>query len=526
MKADASNEQCFIADVDAFEFIAHDVGKVVQTMEDWLAQLSASLQSNRFTCDGLNAKSALAMQADAVNAALQDSVQTWTREWVSLEPAKTLAETFDDKVLLLVFGKFNAGKSSFCNLIAERFASYGKAVEYFYLEGGRIVETPEPFKEGVTETTARLQGVRLAGKLVLLDTPGLHSVTPENAALTQRFTDSADGVLWLTSSTSPGQVQELDELGRELHRNKPLLPVVTRSDVYEEDEIDGEIRKFLRNKTARNRAEQEADIETRAKEKLVAMDVAAELLKTPVSISSHLAREQGQTRAAMTDAGFERLYAALLEIVEPVLAYKRRKQAEVLLHHLEENVMGALCSEVSSLLGKLRASSDAAISSIGRQQEQLANAVWRSVMPTLPELLEKHSAARDVNAILVSVSRTIAEAFSQEAAKRLCDYDVELHRSPDEFEFDKAISFEDIVIERTGPDGYRREIVGVDYQRLHAALSEAIRDHILRLARGVASQCEHSLKHLMQRAHSLETLLQTHEKDLLGLKRSLRSEFA
>ncbi|WP_250530521.1 dynamin family protein, partial [Caballeronia sp. ATUFL_F1_KS4A] len=78
-----------------------------------------------------------------------------------------------------------------------------------------------------------LQGVRLAGKLVLVDTPGLHSVTPENAVLTQRFTDSADGVLWLTSSTSPGQVQELDELGRELHRNKPLLPVVTRSDVYE-----------------------------------------------------------------------------------------------------------------------------------------------------------------------------------------------------------------------------------------------------------------------------------------------------
>jgi hypothetical protein len=29
----------------------------------------------------------------------------------------------------------------------------------------------------------------------MLDTPGLHSVTPENAALTQRFTDSADGVL-------------------------------------------------------------------------------------------------------------------------------------------------------------------------------------------------------------------------------------------------------------------------------------------------------------------------------------------
>nr|WP_187630813.1 hypothetical protein [Paraburkholderia sp. UCT31] len=41
-------------------------------------------------------------------------------------------------------------------------------------------------------------------------------MTPDNAALTRRFTDSADGVLWLTSSTLPGQVQELDELVREL----------------------------------------------------------------------------------------------------------------------------------------------------------------------------------------------------------------------------------------------------------------------------------------------------------------------
>ncbi|MFX6899715.1 hypothetical protein ABTH92_21315, partial [Acinetobacter baumannii] len=79
--------------------------------------------------------------------------------------------------------------------------------------------------------------------------PGLHSATGENAALTQRFLDSADAVLWLTSSTSPGQVQELDELARELRRGKPLLPVLTRSDVIDEDEVDGRIVKCLRNKS-------------------------------------------------------------------------------------------------------------------------------------------------------------------------------------------------------------------------------------------------------------------------------------
>ncbi|WZB70189.1 hypothetical protein WJ968_31750 [Achromobacter xylosoxidans] len=113
-------------------------------------------------------------------------------------------------------------------------------------------------------------------------------------ALTQRFLDSADGVLWLSSSTSPGQVQELDELARELRRSKPLLPVVTRSDFIEEDEVDGAIVKCLRNKTGPNRALQEADVYERAKEKLLSLGVAPQLLSAPLSVSVHVARAQGK----------------------------------------------------------------------------------------------------------------------------------------------------------------------------------------------------------------------------------------
>ncbi|MFX9038805.1 hypothetical protein ABTN43_19465, partial [Acinetobacter baumannii] len=86
----------------------------------------------------------------------------------------------------------------------------------------------------------------------------------ENAALTQKFIDSADGVLWLSSATSPGQVQELDALGRELKRHKPLFPVITRSDFVEEDEIDGELCAVLCNKNSEQRALQESDVLMRA----------------------------------------------------------------------------------------------------------------------------------------------------------------------------------------------------------------------------------------------------------------------
>ncbi|RAR48676.1 GTPase SAR1 family protein [Paraburkholderia unamae] len=524
MKADASQEQRFIAEVDAFEFVARDVEPILHALDAWLADLAGRLRDNALTCTGLKAQAEPATRADAINALMQASTQAWPRQWADLAPAQALADAFADKALLLVFGKFNAGKSSFCNFLADRFAAHGSAVDYFHLEAGRIVESPERFKEGATETTSRLQGVRPGDKLVLLDTPGLHSMTPENAALTQRFIDSADGVLWLTSSTSPGQVQELEDLGRELHRNKPLLPVLTRSDAYEEDEVNGELVKVLCNKSAHNRAQQEADVNARAREKLVAMGVNPALLKPPVSISAHVAREQGQTPVAMTEAGFERLYGALLDIIEPTLAYKRRKMAEILLHHLEENVLGVLCEAVLPRLAELGAASQAALDRLEQQEEEVANAVWRGVMPTLPGLLEKHSATRDVNAICNALTQSISETFSREANARLADYVITPDASLAPFSLDSDANFEDIVVDCTGADGPQREVVGVDYARLHAALGDAIQKHLRRLSRDSVEQCAAAIRRLVQAATQLEIALQSSERDLLDLKCKLRSD--
>jgi hypothetical protein len=524
MKADASHEQRFVTEVDGFEFTARDVEPMLHSLSDWLASLSAALRNNRLAHTGLKESGVLAKQTEAIDAVLRASVDTWSQQWANLKPAQALAGAFNDKALLLVFGKFNAGKSSFCNFLADRFVAHGRTVQYFHLDGGRIVETSERFKEGATETTARLQGVCLGEKLVLLDTPGLHSMTAENAALTARFTDSADGVLWLTSSTSPGQVQELDDLGRELHRNKPLLPVVTRSDAYDEDEVDGEIVSVLCNKTAQGRALQEADVKVRAEEKLVAMGVDTALLKPPVSISAHVAREQGQTPLAMSEAGFERLYGALLDIIEPTLAYKRRKMAEILLHHLEENVLGMLDGEVLPLLAELDVSSHAVLDRLEQQNEAIASAVWRSVMPTLPALLEQQTATRDVRAICHALSQSVFEHLAHEADRQLSDYDVAPEPSLAQIELENATGFEEIVIERSGANGPEREVVGIDYAHLHAELGRAVRKNLLCLSGDLVEQCRNSVGRLMESATRLKEALRSAERDLYTLKRTLRSE--
>jgi adenylate kinase family enzyme len=524
MKADVSHEQRFIAEVDAFDFTAQDIEALLRALNDWLAKLSADLQTPHLAWDGLQRHSALAGEASAINSLLGHSLQAWTQQWTSLEAAQQLADQFDDEALLLVFGKFNAGKSSFCNFLAERFAAHNRSVQYFHVDAGQLVETSECFKEGATETTSRLQGVRLGEKLVLLDTPGLHSVTPENAALTQRFTDSADGVLWLTSSTSPGQVQELDDLGRELHRNKPLLPVVTRSDVYEEDEVDGEIVKRLCNKPAQRRALQENDVRIRAEEKLLAMGVDVALLKSPVSISTYVAREEGQTPHALNEAGFERLFAGLLAITEPALAYKRRKQVEILLHHLEENILGTLQRDVLPLLAELNASAHVALALLEQQQEQITNAVWRGIAPTLPALLDAHASTRNVKALCNTLSQSIFEIFAREADPLLGDYVITPEVSLAQIKLDNDADFEDIVVGHPGASGDAREVAGIDYGRLHAALRQAIRECLLSLSGHAVQQCRASITRLTKLARHFEESLRAHEQQLLDLKREVRSE--
>ncbi|WP_043228320.1 GTPase, partial [Burkholderia glumae] len=275
MTALASEERRFIDAADGLAFGARDLSGLFDAFEAWLIDRQASLGEARLGCEGLREGSALAMQGAAIDAALQAAGQACSQPWASIEAAASLAGQFEDRAMLLVFGKFNAGKSSFCNFLADRFAAHGRTVRYFRVEAGRLVVTAGRFREGETETTAQLQGVYLGARLVLLDTPGLHSVTPDNAALTRRFIESADGVIWLTSSASPGQVQELDDLGLELHRGKPLLPVLTRSDEYEEDELDGRLVRRLANKSAARRALQEADVAARAADKLAALGVDA-----------------------------------------------------------------------------------------------------------------------------------------------------------------------------------------------------------------------------------------------------------
>src|SRR3546814_6922907 len=75
---------------------------------------------------------------------------------------------------------------------------------------------------------------------------------------------------------------------------------------------------------------------------------------------------------------------ALEELVTPALAYKRRKPAEVLLHHLQEHVQTPLEQRLFVELATLQNTLHAERVRMHACPSNVGKAVWRSVMPLLP----------------------------------------------------------------------------------------------------------------------------------------------
>lgn len=391
--------------IQATQSVSHsnDVSQSLVTIQRWQTDLWQSLHYHSFELANFNPSGDIAQQIHELDAWIEQAYHLSQVAYKQLSSAQNLIQQFEQKIILLIFGKFNAGKSSLCNVLAECFRRQAQTVQYFFLDEGDIVLTEDSFKEGATETTARLQGVCLGEHLVLLDTPGLHSVTSANASLTQRFLESADGVLWLSSASSPGQFHELDSLVQELLRQKPLLPIITRSDYFEEDEIDGEICQVLHNKPLDQRHLQEQDVKERAIEKLVQMHANPALLKSPISLSAYMASQADFVQAAMVEAGFDRLFVALYDFIQPAIAYKQRKPAEIVLHHSQEQIIHPLTQDFEQKLNLLETTLQVELASLDDKKSYVIDQVWRDIVPNLPALMDTYYPLHSTESLLSEV---------------------------------------------------------------------------------------------------------------------------
>lgn len=188
---------------------------------------------------------------------LDERFEEWVRQIRSYERNTRFRSTFGDSLLIFVYGKVKAGKSSLGNYLAygrtdpgpQLIADTRPKPAFFSETSTNLCEQTDDaqirqngrFGVDVVESTSSIQGFRLPG-LTWIDSPGLHSVNAANGELTKDYVDSADLVIFLSNSESPGRRSDLEEAAGLLRKGKNLMLLITGSDTTDIDvDDDGEV---------------------------------------------------------------------------------------------------------------------------------------------------------------------------------------------------------------------------------------------------------------------------------------------
>lgn len=213
--------------------------------------------------------------AEVLSNTLSDAEQTISEAVRGM----TFIHEFEKRFTVSVFGKVKAGKSYLGNLImghpvrkAGLASSYDKLTDLtvHVYDRGKMYEqnrlsTDEEQKEcngeefyvDKNEATSTIQWVNIGG-LCWFDTPGIGSVTIENEELAKEYVKNSDLVIFACNSDAAGTRQEFLEI-KQLHEmGKPILLLLTQSDVYDYDvDDDGEEISILVPKSEKDRSDQE-----------------------------------------------------------------------------------------------------------------------------------------------------------------------------------------------------------------------------------------------------------------------------
>ena len=155
-----------------------------------------------------------------------------------------------------------------------------------------------------------------------IDTPGLGSMVEENGELAREYIQSADYIIYPTSSDSPLQADEILQLQELFEQNKKVTICITKSDKFErrKDENgkfikkDGKIAKFLVNKSLENREKQEEYV----KEEIQKINKNESLLGDIVSLSAHTAKLglKESDEKLFVESNIPKFYELVTEVVK------------------------------------------------------------------------------------------------------------------------------------------------------------------------------------------------------------------
>jgi hypothetical protein len=218
----------------------------------------------------------------------------------------------------------------------------------------------------------------------------------------------------------------------------------------------------------------------------------------------------------LEQAGFERLYLAVQNLLKPALAYKQRKPAELQLHHIEEVILSPLTQTLAQAAAQLRQRIEEQTLVLQGAVQALTEGTWRRVVPQLPEVLEKHAAQQDVAAVRTELGQNLSEAFAELSQTILANFQLMQPDVPT-LNLPAHIGYE--VFQEQGEG----QAPLIDYNRLYMSLSDGVMNSAQELAEQVVEQAEQSLEQLQQELIQLENAVAEQAQALEAIKHQLHT---
>lgn len=236
-----------------FDQVKRQIDRRESVLKAQLKKLNDARKTSPWRESPLEQRHPLQNVAERCQQRLDSQLDAWISNVESYERNTSFRRDFDDSLLIFVYGKVKAGKSSLGNYLAYGNSAPDAALidsaspcpEFFWRESTGTAETMSAelmrnqrcFGVDVVEATSSIQGFRLPG-MTWVDSPGVHSVNSVNGQLADDYVACADLIVFLSNSSSPGRHSDMNEVMGLLQKKKNLMVLITGSDVIEEDVDD------------------------------------------------------------------------------------------------------------------------------------------------------------------------------------------------------------------------------------------------------------------------------------------------
>jgi len=330
----------FYNSLDSINVISKDLDSKREELKKYVLDFNANIQSlqpqssSNFKNEDIDR-----LLTNSLNS-IKASTSSWVKNFEELLKRSKFRDELKNYFIVIIFGKVKAGKSSLGNFIAQNRLS-SQTINFFkYDEAGKEQKIAkleeikddkndnkkEGFKTANTECTIEIQGFTLS-KLAWIDTPGLGSMTPENGELAREYIEAADYIIYPTSSDSPLQKDEKEQIKELFEQNKKVTVCITKSDEYIEDECecgselgcekcDEGLVKVLINKSNETRAKQEQWV--RDEINSIIDSSQKSLIGDIISFSVHTAKEgiKSNNKELFKNSNIEKLYELMIDVVK------------------------------------------------------------------------------------------------------------------------------------------------------------------------------------------------------------------